>query len=150
MGVPSVHYYKNGRSAVANDVIGSQHYFGKNASGTKIEFAIIEANVKTATAGAEAGGLDFSADIAGVMTKFMRISGNTGFVDMVRTVNMNGNTLQTNAGNITIDASTSAGAGSIIQTLKANGNLILNNLPTGNTGLPANAVWRNGNVLNIV
>ena len=118
-GVPSVHYYKNGRSAVANDVIGSQHYFGKNASGTKTEFAIIEGVVRTATTGAEAGGLDFSADIAGAMTKFMRISGNNGYVDMLRTVNMNGNIFQTTAGDITINAASSAGTGVINLTTKA-------------------------------
>jgi hypothetical protein len=150
MGVPSVHYYKNGRSAVANDVIGSQHYFGKNASGTKTEFAIIEGNVRTATAGAEAGGLDLSVAIAGVMTKFIRMSGNTGLVDMVRNVNMNGNTLQTTAGNLTLSATGSAGTGTLTLAPKALGNLILQNIPTSSAGLPSGAVWSNLGVLNIV
>jgi type 1 fimbria pilin len=69
---------------------------------------------------------------------------------MFLNVDMNGNSVKTTVGNLIIDASSSAGTGSIIETLKAGGNLIINNLPTSSAGLPTNAVWRNGNVLNIV
>ena len=69
---------------------------------------------------------------------------------MFLNLDMNGNSVKTTTGNITIDASTSSGTGTITALLKAGGNLIFTNLPTASAGLPAGAVWRNGTVLNIV
>jgi hypothetical protein len=64
-------------------------------------------------------------------------------------INMDGNAIITSAGDFTIDASSSSGAGSIYAILKSGGNLIFTNLPTSNPGV-SGAVWNNGGVLNIV
>jgi hypothetical protein len=69
---------------------------------------------------------------------------------MVRTVNMNGNNLQTTAGNLTLSATGSAGTGTLTLAPKALGNLILQNIPTSSVGLPSGAVWSNLGVLSIV
>jgi hypothetical protein len=149
-GVPSAYFYKAGRNAVSGDVVGSEHFYGKNGAGTKTEFARVEAQARTITAGAETGYWGVSVPVAGVMTNFLNVNANTNSVNVAKNFDMNGQVFKTSTNNINIDASTSSGTGSIIETLKAGGNLIINNLPTSSAGLPANAVWRNGNVLNIV
>jgi hypothetical protein len=118
-GVPSVHYYKAGRNAVSGDVIGSEHFYGKNVAGTKVEFARVEAQARTVTAGAETGYWGVSVPVAGVMTNFLQCNANTNSVNMFKSVDMNGQILKTSSNNINIDASTSSGAGIINLTTKA-------------------------------
>jgi hypothetical protein len=150
VGVPSMSYYKAGRNAVADDLITTHHFYARNYAGTKTEFARVEVAVRNTGAGNDDGSIGFLGLINGVQTEFFRLNGADSENNMFLNLDMNGNSVKTTAGNITIDASTSAGTGSIIETLKAGGNLIINNLPTSSAGLPTNAVWRNGNVLNIV
>lgn len=149
-GVSSISYYKAGRNAATSDVIGSEHYYAKNSAGTKVEFARVEAQARSTTAGLESGYWGVNVSLSGVMTNFLNCNSNTNSINVAKNIDMNGQLLKTSSSNITIDASTSSGVGSIIQTLKAGANLIINNLPTSSVGLPSNAVWRNGNVLNIV
>jgi hypothetical protein len=149
-GVATIHYYKQGRNAVADDVIASNHFYAKNSAGTKTEFARMEVAVRNTGVGNDDGSIGFLGLVNGVQTEFFRLNGADSENNMFLALDMNGNSVKTTAGNITIDASSSAGTGTLTLAPKLLGNLILNNLPTSSAGLPANAVWRNGNVLNIV
>ncbi len=51
-------------------------------------------------------------------------------------------TIQSSAGTVTISSAASSGAGTISITLKSGANLILNNLPTSDAGLPTNSIYR--------
>jgi hypothetical protein len=149
-GVPSVHYYKAGRNAVQFDTIGSTHYYAKNASGTKAEFANFTALAQNTTAGSESAYLGLNVAVAGAMTNFLNCNGATNVIQANKSIDMNGNQLKTSSSGISIDASTSGGLGFISLVIKPGGNLIITGLPTSSAGLPTNAVWRNGTVLNIV
>lgn len=150
VGVPSITYYKGGRNAVADDLITSQHFYARNYAGTKTEFARMEVAVRNTGVGNDDGSIGFLGLINGVETEFFRMNGADSENNMFLNMDMNGNSIKTTAGNLTIDASTSSGTGTITALLKAGGNLIFTNLPTASAGLPAGAVWRNGTVLNIV
>jgi hypothetical protein len=68
-------------------------------------------------------------------------------------LDLNNNALKSSSGNISIDASGSSGTGQVIITPKAGSVIILNNLPTSATGLPAGAIWKDtsqGNTLKVV
>lgn len=116
-GVPSESFYKAGRNAVSTDIIGSTHYFAKNAAGTKTEFARIEAQARNTAAGSESGYLGFSSAVAGASSTYMSMAGNV--VSIAKNLDMNGNVIKSSTGNFTIDASASSGSGIITLTTKA-------------------------------
>jgi len=147
-GVPSIVFNKAGRTAVANDVIGSQHFQAiSNGGGTK-EFARIEARVANTGAGNDDGSIGFSSLINGTMTEFFRVNGDASANIMFLPLDMSGNAIKTSTGSMTISTASSTGTGTITITPKVNGYLILQNLPTTNPSV-SGAVWNNNGVLNI-
>jgi hypothetical protein len=150
VGVPTIHYYKAGRNGAVNDVVGAEIFYGNNYVGTKVEWGKIQASIRNTSSGADRGALSLFATSNGVSSEYLRCDGGSSLIVLSKGLNTGGNSILANSGNLVLDASGSAGTGSIIETLKAGGNLIINNLPTSSVGLPTNAVWRNGNVLNIV
>jgi hypothetical protein len=150
IGVPTIHLYKAGRNGVLNDVVGAQIFYGNNYAGSKVEWGKIQTSIRNTSAGADRGALSLFATSNGTSSEYLRCDGGSSLVVLSKGLNTGGNSITASAGNIVLDASGSANTGSIIETLKAGGNLIINNLPTSSAGLPTNAVWRNGNVLNIV
>jgi hypothetical protein len=149
-GVPSVHYYKQGRNSVAGDVIGSDHYYANNQSSTKTEYARLEASVRGTGVGNDDGCMGFYFMTNGVLNEVFRMNGADNENNTFRPIDMNGQDLKTSSGNMGISASSSSGTGTITITPKSGGGLILQNLPTSSFGLPAGSVWNNGGVLHIV
>jgi len=149
-GVPSASYYKNGRNAIAGDVIASNHYYANNYLGTKTEFGAIEVNVRNTGAGNDDGSIGFYGLINGVRTEFFRLNGADSENNCFRALDMNGQDIKTSSGNLGISARSSTGTGNIIITPKLGAVLTISNLPTSAAGLPSGAIWNNSGVLNIV
>ena len=144
-GVPSIKYNKSGRNAVAGDVIGSQHFYGKNYAGTSTEFANIEASVRNTGVGNDDGSIAFSGLINGTMTEFFRINGADSENNMFLPLDMNAQTIKSSTGNLNLSASGSTGTGSISLTTKngvagSGGGLLL----TGNTLLSGSSGGSSG------
>jgi hypothetical protein len=149
-GTVFVEMYKN-KNVAQNDIITQLSFNANDSAGTKQQFGAIECVATNVGAGNQDGAIDFYTLVnGGVPSLVFRMNGADNENNSFRPLDMNGNNIKTSSGNLTIDASTSSGAGTITALLKAGGNLIFTNLPTASAGLPAGAVWRNGTVLNIV
>jgi hypothetical protein len=149
-GTVFVEMYKN-KNVAQNDIITQLSFNANDSAGAKQQFGAIECVATNVGAGNQDGALDFYTLVnGGVPSLVFRMNGADNENNSFRPLDMNGNNIKTSSGNLTIDASTSSGAGTITAILKAGGNLIFTNLPTASAGLPAGAVWRNGTVLNIV
>ena len=148
-GVPSVSFYKNGRIVGNNDRIGGFYFNANDTTSTKREWARMEVVTRNVAVGNEDGSISFYASLNGVSTEFLRINGADGDNNFLRPLDMNGSSILSTSGNLSISASASTGAGTITLTPKPLGNLIFANLPTSAVGLPTGAVWNNLGVLNI-
>jgi hypothetical protein len=113
VGVPSYHTYKVGRNAVAGDVISSQHFYAKNYNNVKTEFARIEASVRNTGLNNDDGSIAFSGLINGVQTEFFRINGADSENNMFLPIDMNGQSIKTSSGDLTITSASSSNAGII-------------------------------------
>lgn len=149
-GVPSIHYYKNGRNAVANDYIASQHFYAKNYVGAKTEFCRITSQTTNTALNNDDGAIGIWCLVNGTIQQVFLFNGADNENNSYRPLDLNGNALKTSQNNLNIDASASSGTGQITLTPKSGSVIILNNLPTSSAGLPSGSVWKNGNVLNIV
>jgi hypothetical protein len=100
--VPSVEYYKSGRNTVNGDIIGSQHFYANDSSsGTKTEYAKMEAKVITATSGGPTGGrLSLSVFQSGAMTEYFRLDSADGENNCLRPLDMNGNAIKSSQNNL--------------------------------------------------
>ena len=148
-GVPQIAMYKQGRVAVASDIIGALFFVAKNYLGAETQFAKMEASVRNTGAGNDDGSISFSGLINGVMTEFFRVNGADSENNMFLPLDMNGQSIKSSSGSLGISTASSSGTGTITLKPKPLGNLIFQNLPTSVVGLPSGAVWNNLGVLNI-
>jgi hypothetical protein len=120
VGVPSIEYFKSGRNAVAGDVIGATFYNAKNSTGIKTEFAKIEASVRnTGTSpNNDDGSIGFSGLINGVQTEFFRVNGADSENNMFLPLDMNGQSIKSSSGNLSLSSSASTGGGVVVMTSK--------------------------------
>ena len=149
-GVPSIELTKSGRNGAINDVIGSVFFNALDSGGAERTFGKIESTITTTTGFLNHdGALDFYSLINSVNQLVFRLNGADNENNSFRPLDLNGNTLKTSTGSLSIDATSSSGTGTITITPKLSGNLIFSNLPTSSAGLPTGAVWNNSGVLNI-
>ena len=141
-GVPSVELFKSGRNGATNDVVSALNFFARDGAGAKQFFGGIETTITSAGGGGGVdGALDFyscvngSGGIGGKSLVF-RMNGADNENNSFRPLDMNGQTIRTSTGNLTIEASTSTGVGDIIVASK--GSTIISSLGTAsittNTG----------------
>jgi len=148
-GVPSIFFYKSGRISNNNDRIGDLFFNALDSTNTIREWARMEVVTRNETIGNEDGSISFFASLNGVSTEFLRINGADGDNNFLRPLDMNGSSIFSTSGSLSITTATSSGAGTITLTPKPLGNLVFQNLPISATGLPTGAVWNNLGVLNI-
>jgi hypothetical protein len=149
----AIEAYKNQTTAGANgDEVFRLSMFGKNSANTKEEYGRITTFIRDATGPATGadGAMILAVPVNDTMTSFLDLNGNSNRVNCLRQLNIQNNDIISSGASIHLNASASTGAGQVILEPKVGSYLILNNLPTSSAGLPAGAVWRNGNVLNIV
>jgi hypothetical protein len=143
IGVPSVEYYKSGRNVVATDVIGSNHFYAKNYTGTKTQFAKIEANCRNTGLGNDDGSIGFFTTLNGTMTEMFRINGADSENNMFLPLDMNGNDVKSSSGNMSVSTASSTGTGNL--SVIAKGTLQLSSNSdnvsiTNNTTLAVNKI----------
>ena len=149
-------YERTKATTAVGDIIGSHHYFMKDAGGTRKEYARTTAVVKDATTGSIKSSLDFLVTVSGTLTSAFQINGIENQINAFQPLDMNNNSIVSSTGGITLDTTLSASGNPYITlTPKAStGYIILNNLPTSSSGLPSGAIWKDTtsglNILKVV
>jgi hypothetical protein len=130
-------FFKSGRNGSTSDIVGQLNFFGKDASGSKVQFGGIETLITSAggVTGVD-GALDFYTCVNGTKSLVFRMNGADNENNSFRPLDMNGNAITTSLSSLTITTSTSAGTGNI--TLISKGSTIISSLGTAsittNTG----------------
>ena len=106
--------YKNKPTAGVNgDVLFNQSVYGKDSGNAKQEYTRISHTIRDNIAGTEDGSIEFSAFRAGAVNTFIQINGVDNEVNVLKNIDMGGNSVITNTGDMTISTTTSAGTGLI-------------------------------------
>jgi hypothetical protein len=165
IGVPSMEFYKSGRNGSTSDIVAQLNFFGKDASGSKVQFGGIETLITSAGGGGGVdGAMDFYTCVNGTKSQVFRLNGADNENNSFRPLDMNGQPIRTSSGNLTIEASTSTGTGNISTFSKGSTTLVSRtsiNLSSqfGNTTSTINAIdlgsadvltIRNGNEANLL
>ena len=120
-GVPSIELTKSGRNGAVNDVVGSVFFNALDSAGVERTFGKIESTITTTTAPSNHdGALDFYSLINGVNNLVFRMNGADNENNSFRPLDLNGNSLKTSTGDITIDGTASSGNGDITIASKRN------------------------------
>jgi len=118
-GSVAMEVYKNKPTAVANgDVLFNQSVYGKDSALNKQEYTRISHTIRDGTGGVEDGSIEFGAFVNGSFNNFLQINGNENEVNCLKVLDMGGNSIRTNAGNLTIETTASSGTGTIALTPK--------------------------------
>jgi hypothetical protein len=123
-GFPAMHFFKQGNLAAPNDVLGAQVYYGRDNTGFKTEFARIQTVVENASIGNYDGRLEVYTQVNGVSQQVFNFNGGQNEVNTFRPFDLNGNTLRTSSGSLTIDTNPSSGSG--ILTLSSKQSVSIN------------------------
>jgi len=114
--------YKNKPTPNVNgDVLHSLLVYGKDAGNLKQEFGRIVFTTRDNTSGTEDGSIEFGVQNAGVATTFLQINGIENEINAFKNLDMGGNTIRTNTGDMNILSTTSSGTG--VMTIASKGAL---------------------------
>lgn len=146
-GVPTTHYYKQGRNVVQNDYIASEHFFAKNYLGNKTEFGRITYQATNSSAGGgDDGACGVWCAVNGTIQQVFLFNGADNQNNSFRPLDMNGNNVIASTGSMSIDTSASATAGATLTLatkdnvagsgagLVLSGNTLLSATSSGNSG----------------
>jgi hypothetical protein len=140
-GSVALEVYKNKPTAAVNgDVLFNQSVYGKDSGNAKQEYTRISHTIRDNIAGTEDGSIEFSAFRAGAVNTFIQINGVDNEVNVLKNLDMGGNNVITNTGDMSISTATSVGTGRL--TLQSKEKLIL-------AAEPTHAVELNGNSIEI-
>jgi hypothetical protein len=88
--------YKNSASPANNDGIGAISYHANNASGTKVEYARIQADQRDNTTGSENGSVSvYVAQNSATAIEYLRVNGQSGYNELYRDLNTRGQNITT-------------------------------------------------------
>jgi hypothetical protein len=148
-GVPSIEMNKSGRNGAINDVVGSVFFNALDSGGVKRTFGKIESTITTTTAPSNHdGALDFYSLINSVNQLVFRLNGADNENNSFRPFDLNGNSLKTSTGTLSIDATSSSGTGQITIAPKTGSNLAIGTTPAGTNRTIINADGTNMNMTN--
>jgi len=141
-GSVATEIYKNKPTAGAlGDVLHLQAVYGKDSTNAKQEYTRITHTVRDPTGGSEDGSMEFACIRAGSINTFLQLNGVENEVNCLKNLDMGGNSINTNTGDMTITTATStAGTGRL--TLQSKERLELK-------ADPAQAVLLSGNSIEI-
>ncbi len=112
-------YERTKTTTAVGDVIGSHHYWMKDAGGTRKEYARTTAVVKDATTGSIDSSLDFQVATNGTLASMLELNGAENQINALKPLDMNNNSVNTSTGDLTLDASTSGtSTATLIMNLK--------------------------------
>jgi hypothetical protein len=119
-GSVALEVYKNKPTAGSNgDVLFNQSVYGKDSGNAKQEYTRITHTIRDNIGGTEDGSIEFSAFRAGAVNTFMQINGVDNEVNCLKNLDMGGNNIVTNTGDMTISTSASTGTGLFTLSAKA-------------------------------
>jgi hypothetical protein len=111
-GSVALEVYKQKPTAGVNgDVLFNQSVYGKDSGNAKQEYTRISHTIRDNVGGTEDGSIEFSAFRAGAINTFIQINGVENEVNILKPLDMGGNNIVTNAGDLTITAAASTGTG---------------------------------------
>jgi hypothetical protein len=114
--------YKNKPTpSLGGDILHSLLVYGKDAGNTKQEYGRIVFTTRDNTIGTEDGSIEFGCQTAGVATTFLQINGIENEINALKTLDMGGNQIRTNTGDLTLSTAVSTGAGVITLQTKSGG-----------------------------
>jgi hypothetical protein len=149
-GSVALEVYKNKPTAVANgDVLFNQSVYGNDSGLAKQEYTRITHTIRDGTAGVEDGSIEFGCFVNNAFSNFLQINGNENEVNCLKNLDMGGNSVRTTAGNMAIDATSSAGTGQITIQPKTSSNLIIGTTPSGTSRTIVNADGTGLNLQNV-
>jgi len=130
VGNPTINYRKRGNNGTANALVATHNFFAKNYLGAETLFGKIESVITNSSApSGDDGALDFYTCVNGVSSLVMRLNGADNENNSFRPLDMNGNAIKTNTGDLILTASTTT-ANSDIDGSTTDGNITF----TANTG----------------
>ena len=104
IGVPSLEMFKSGRNGAVGDIVSTIQFNAKDSAGIKRSFGRIESTITTTTAPLNHdGALDFYSLINSVNQLVFRLNGADNENNSFRPLDLNGNTLKTSTGSLSID-----------------------------------------------
>jgi hypothetical protein len=119
-GSVALEVYKDKPTAGVNgDVLFNQSVYGKDSGNAKQEFTRITHTIRDSIGGTEDGSIELSAFRAGAINTFLQINGVDNEVNCLKNLDMGGNNIVTNTGDLTISTTGSAGLGNITLTSKS-------------------------------
>jgi len=135
-GGVNVDLYKN-KTGATNDIVSALNFYGKDNAGNKTQFGGIESVITSAGGGGGVdGALDFYSCVNGGKSLVMRLNGADNENNFFRPLDMGGNNITTNIGNMAITTSASAGTGTMTLTSKG---LMSQTATTGNFSITSTA-----------
>ena len=140
-GAQAVHLdlYKNSPSPATNDGIAGVSYHANNASGTKVEYARIQADQRDTTAGSENGSVSvYVAQNSATPTEYFRFNGLSGVNEMYKSIETRGNYIQNTIAGQNLVLYQTANATNIALNNTGSGGGITNNCSTGQFSVSSN------------
>ena len=111
-GSVALEVYKNKPTAgVVGDVLFNQSVYGKDSSNIKQEYTRITHTIRDAGVGVEDGSIEFACYVNASVNTFLQINGNENEVNILKTMDMTGNTMKSSTGNMTLTTVGSSGSG---------------------------------------
>ena len=116
--------YKNKPTpTLGGETLHSLLVYGKDAGNLKQEFGRIVFTTRDNTSGTEDGSIEFGCQNAGVATTFLQINGIENEINALKNLDMGGNQIRTNTGDLTITSVPSSGTGNMALSAKGFNNL---------------------------
>jgi hypothetical protein len=118
-GSVALEVYKNKPTAgLAGDVLFNQSVYGKDSALNKQEYTRISHTLRDGASGAEDGSIEMGCFVNGSFNNFLQINGNENEVNCLKTLDMGGNNIRTNTGDMSIQTTSSSGNGDLTITAK--------------------------------
>nr|WPF46843.1 MAG: hypothetical protein [Lake Baikal virophage 14] len=121
----AIDYYRGGRNSIAGDIIAINRFNGTDYLGNSTAFSEFQAEVRNNAVGNTDGAIALRGLINGVMTDFFRVNGADGENNCYLPLDMNGQSIKSNSGSLTISTAASTGTGTITIAPKTTASVII-------------------------
>jgi hypothetical protein len=119
--IPTIEFNKTGRNLTAGENVGSISMYGLDAGAQKTEFGRIQIKAENVASGNEDGTLSIFNAVNGASLEVFNFNGAQNENNTFRPLDMNGNALRSNTGNLVLETLSSIGAGAINMNMKNGG-----------------------------
>jgi len=122
---PSIKFNKTTTATPAGSTVGAINFYARDAGNTSYEWGRITAAARNVTTGNQDGSLAISCLANGAISDFFTFNGADNENNSLKPLDMNGQSIKTSSGNLTLSATASTGTGHItFAPLSATGDLI--------------------------